>query len=74
LMWQADRRIDLDDAFERRWLYEIVLCEATRFDELQTWLDGTTLCRLWPQLILPRGVRRAWEERHPELARLRTAA
>jgi hypothetical protein len=55
-------------------LYENVLREAIRFDELRTWLDGATLQRLWPQLILPRGVRQAWEEKHPLLARLRTAA
>jgi hypothetical protein len=72
-MWQPDRHIDLDDAFERRWLYEMVLREAIRYDELRTWLDGTTLCRLWPDLILPRGVRRAWEERHAALRGLRLA-
>jgi hypothetical protein len=74
LMWQADRLLDLDDPYERRWLYEIVLREATRFDDLRAWLDGSTLRRLWPELILPRGVRQAWEERHPTLRRLRLAS
>lgn len=74
LMWQADRHMDLDDDFQRRWTYEIVLREAIRFDELRTWLDGATLRQLWPQLYLPRGVRQAWEDRHPELAQLRLAA
>jgi hypothetical protein len=74
LMWQANRHVDLDDSFERRWAYEIVLREAIRVEELRAWLDAGTLRELWPQLILPRGVRRAWEERHPELARQRTAA
>jgi hypothetical protein len=74
LMWQADRRIDLDDAYERRWMYEMVLREAIRFDELRAWLDGPTLYRLWPEMILPRGLRHAWEERHPQLGRVRLAA
>ena len=74
LMWQADRHLDLDDSYERRWLYEIVLREAIRLDELSTWLDGPTLCQLWPDLILPRGVRQAWEEQHPALRQLRRAA
>jgi hypothetical protein len=45
-----------------------------QYAELNTWLDADTLRRLWPELYLPKGVRRAWELRHPELARLRAAA
>jgi hypothetical protein len=76
LVWlpAESRRFNLDDPFELQWVYEIVLREAVRFDELTTWLDADTLRRLWPELYLPRGVRRAWELRHPELARLRTGA
>jgi hypothetical protein len=76
LIWQAPpmRRFNLDDLYQQRRVYEIVLREAVRVDEMRTWLDGPTLHRLWPELYLPRGVRRAWEERHPDLARLRTAA
>jgi hypothetical protein len=55
-------------------VYETVLTEAVRVDELCAWLDGQTLIRVWDQLYLPRGVRRAWEERHPALRRLRAAA
>jgi hypothetical protein len=73
-MWQRDRTLDLDDPWERCWLYEIVLAEAIRLDELRTWLDGATLCRVWSDLHLPRGVRRAWEERHPGLRRRQAAA
>jgi hypothetical protein len=55
-------------------MYETVLREATTADELRTWLDRDTLIRLWPELFLPRGVRSAWEERHPSLrARSRAA-
>jgi hypothetical protein len=72
LVWQSPvlRRFDLDDPYQRGRLYEIVLREAIRFDELRAWIDGPTLCEVWPDLYLPRGVRQAWEERHPALARL----
>lgn len=75
LVWQAKelRCFDLDDDYERRRMYETVLREAIRFQELATWLDGPTLCRLWPEMIMPRGVRLAWEERHPVLRQLRLA-
>ena len=68
------RRFDLDDAFDLKQVYETVLHEAVRFEELSSWLDAATLRRLWPQMHLPRGVRRAWELRHPELAGLQAAA
>lgn len=70
----ADRRFDLADPFDLTRVYEIVLREAVQFDELRTWLDAGTLARLWPQLFLPRGVRRAWEQRHPRLAARQAAA
>ena len=73
LLWQPDRRIDLADPWQRRWMYEIVLREAIRQEELRRWLDGATVRRLWPALHLPRGVRQAWEDHHPELAALRIA-
>lgn len=67
LFWQADRRIDLDNPHLLRWMYETVLREVGTVEELCGWLDGPTLIRLWPELFLPRGLRRAWEERHPVL-------
>jgi hypothetical protein len=67
LFWQKNRTFDLDRPFYLQWMYEIVLREAIRVDELRDWLDGPTLIRLWQQLYLPRGVRRDWEDRHPEL-------
>jgi hypothetical protein len=75
LIWlpAPSRRFNLDDPFELQWVYEIVLREAVQYAELNTWLDADTLRRLWPELYLPKGVRRAWELRHPELARLRAA-
>jgi hypothetical protein len=76
LVWlpPEDRRFDLDDPFDLLRVYEIVLREAVRHDELATWLDEQTLRRLWPDLYLPRGVRQAWELRHHDLAAHRAAA
>jgi hypothetical protein len=76
LVWQAPelRRFDLDDPYERGRLYEIVLREAIRLDELRAWLDGVVLRQVWSELYLPRGVRRAWEERHRELRSLDAVA
>lgn len=68
LFWSLpDHKFDLDDADTRRWYYETVLREASRPGDLAAFLDGATLTRLWPELYLPKGVRRAWEERHPAL-------
>ena len=53
------------------WMYENVLREAIRVEELRTYVHGPTLVAVWPQLNLPRAVRAAWEARHP---RLRLAA
>jgi len=58
---------DLGEPSLRRWLYQIVLREASRPEDLTGYLDRDTLIGLWPQLRLPRSVRQAWEERHPQL-------
>jgi DNA invertase Pin-like site-specific DNA recombinase len=68
LFWSLpDHTFDLDEPDIRRWYYETVLREATRPADLATYLDGYTLVGIWPELYLPKGVRRAWEERHPAL-------
>ena len=51
----------------RRWLYQVVLREASRPEDLTSYLNRDTLIALWPELSLPRGVRLAWEEHHPQL-------
>ena len=51
----------------RRWLYQIVLREASRPEDLTGYLDRDTLIGVWPELHLPKGVRHAWEEHHPQL-------
>jgi DNA invertase Pin-like site-specific DNA recombinase len=68
LFWSLpDHRFDLDEPDLRRWYYETVLREATRPADLAAYLDGETLVSVWPELYLPKGVRRGWEERHPAL-------
>jgi DNA invertase Pin-like site-specific DNA recombinase len=68
LFWSLpDHRFDLDQPDLRRWYYETVLREASRPDDLTAYLDSGTLVALWPDLYLPKGVRRAWEERHQAL-------
>jgi hypothetical protein len=70
LRWQDEdlRTVDLDDPYQLRRVYEVVLREAVRHDELRAWLDGATLRAVWGELHLPRGVRQAWEDRHADLA------
>jgi len=68
LLWQEDRRVDLDDTGTLEWMYALVLREAVSIAELRTYLDAATLIRLWDRLYLPSGLRSAWHERHPELA------
>jgi hypothetical protein len=74
LLWRADRRVDLDDPWSREWMYAVVLRESRNRDDLRAWLDADLLRRLWQDLNLPRGVRLAWQDRHPELHRHELAA
>jgi DNA invertase Pin-like site-specific DNA recombinase len=68
LFWSLpDHRFDLDEPDLRVWYYQTVLREATRPADLAGYLDGGTLVSIWPDLYLPKGVRRGWEERHPAL-------
>ena len=68
LFWSPPGYVfDLGKPFMLRWMYQTVLREAIRPDELTSYLDRDTLIAVWPDLHLPRGVRRAWEEHHPVL-------
>jgi hypothetical protein len=67
LFWNPDRTFDLGDPDMLRWMYENVLREATRPEELAAYLDGGMLVAVWRDLFLPPGVRQAWEDRHPVL-------
>lgn len=62
------RRFDLTDDYDSLRMYEIVLREAVQHHELRTLLNTRLLVRMWPHLLLPRGVRTAWQQRHPDLA------
>ncbi len=67
LMWSSERAFDLGDPDELLWMYENVLRETTRVEDLRELIHAGTLRRLWPLLNLPRGVRLAWEGRHRSL-------
>jgi hypothetical protein len=68
LFWSPPGRVfDLDDPFMLRSMYQIVLGEAIRAEELTTYLNRDTLVAVWRDLYLPKGVRRAWEELHSAL-------
>jgi hypothetical protein len=66
LFWYPDRTFDLDEPGMLRWMYQIVLREARTPADL-AYLNGEALTALWPDLYLPGGVRRAWEEQHQVL-------
>jgi hypothetical protein len=68
LSWSlTGHRFDLGDPDLRLWLYQTELREASRPGELSEYLDGGLLIQLWPTPYLPKGVRRAWEDQHPQL-------
>ena len=71
LWWGPQRAFDLAEPTMLTWMYENVLREAIRVEELRSYVHGETLVAVWPELNLPRAVRKAWEARHP---RLRLAA
>lgn len=68
LFWSGpDHTFDLGKPFMLRSVYETVLREASRPEDLTSYVNGDTLVAVWADLHLPRGVRQAWEERHPVL-------
>jgi hypothetical protein len=74
LFWSAtDRTFDVGDLDMLRSMYEKVLREAARADELTTYLNRDRLIAVWPDLFLPRDVRHAWEDQHPVLRRAAAA-
>jgi hypothetical protein len=66
LFWHPDRTFDLDQPGMLAWMYQVVLREASSVEDL-AYLNGDMLTALWPDLHLPKGVRQAWEDRHPAL-------
>lgn len=67
LWWNPSRAFDLDNPTMLAWMYENVLREAIRHDELRRYLNKRLLVQVWPELNLPHGVRRAWEARFASL-------
>lgn len=67
LMWNPSLPFDLSDEARLRSIIRIVLREARSQDDLRDYVDRDSLVRLWPELGLPERIRRAWEERFPEL-------
>jgi len=74
LDWSGNASYDLDKPARLASMYRTVLLEAGSPDDLQAWLDGALLARVWPTLWLPPPVRRLWESRFPELASARADA
>ena len=74
LNWSGRAVYDLGNPRRLASMYETVLREATHVEELQMWLDGPTLLRLWPDLVLPPQVRQLWEAQFPDLATTRRPA
>jgi transcriptional regulator with XRE-family HTH domain len=61
LCWSTPRcTFDLSDRRQRARAYEIVLREGGP-DDIRRYIDGALLLDLWPELVLPRRVREAWE-------------
>lgn len=68
LYWSTpDHKFDLASSDMLGWLYQTVLREASRPEDLTTYLNADILVSLWPHLHLPKGVRQAWEDRHSVL-------
>jgi hypothetical protein len=75
LFWSCPgHAFDLSVPDMRQWLYETVLREAGSPEDVARYLDRETLIALWPDLYLPKGVRQAWEDRHPVLRAAPAAA
>ena len=68
LDWSGSPEYDLDTPDEIASMYQTVLNEATTIDDLRTWIDGQQLLRLWRTLWLPAPLRRAWEQKFPQLS------
>jgi hypothetical protein len=74
LFWSAPgHAFDLDQPSMAQAMYEAVLREASRPEDLTSYLNGDLLVATWPELYLPAGLRRAWEDRHPALRAARLA-
>jgi hypothetical protein len=69
LDWSEQGRYDLSDPRQRNLMYEVVIRESMRVEDLRAFIHGPTLARVWRRLWLPRKVRSLWESRFPNLPR-----
>jgi hypothetical protein len=68
LYWSPPGRVfDLGKPHSLQGMYQFVLGEADNAEDLTAYLNADLLAAVWPDVFLPRGIRRAWEEQHPEL-------
>jgi hypothetical protein len=70
LDWSEQGRYDLSDPRQRNLMYEVVIRESMRVEDLRAFLHGPTLARVWRRLWLLRKVRALWESRFPTLPRV----
>ena len=59
----------VSDARQRNLMYEVVIRESMRVEDLRAFIHGPTLALVWHGLWLPRRVRSLWESRIPSLSR-----
>src|SRR5690606_33131673 len=57
LDWSEQGRYDLPDERQRNLMYERVIRESMRVEDLRAFVHGPTLAKVWRQLWLPRKVR-----------------
>jgi hypothetical protein len=67
LDWSARTEFHLDDPGERNVMYERVIREATRAEDLRSYLNEYVLRQVWGRLFLPARARRIWEDHFPDL-------
>jgi hypothetical protein len=67
LGWTGRTDYDLDDPSDAAVLYERVLVDAVRAQDVTRLINASRLGLLWSRLFLPARVRRLWESRFPSL-------
>ena len=68
LGWTGRTAYDLNDASDAVVLYERVLVDAVRPQDMTPLINAERLRALWPDLFLPARVRLLWESRFPGLS------
>src|SRR5215467_7683901 len=67
LKWSGSAVYDLGSPGRIVDLYRTVINEAATPGDLYAYLDRSTLVTLWASMWLPMSIRRAWEDRFPDL-------